>query len=92
MFSELVSQSAVAILAQGEGPSPMDLLIAHLIAAVVFSVVGIIVFCLCLFVMDKLTPFSIIKEIGEDHNQALGIIIGAIVLGMSIIIAAAISG
>lgn len=70
----------------------MDLLIAHLIAAVVFSAVGIIVFCLCLFVMDKLTPFSIIKEIGEDHNQALGIIIGAIVLGMSIIIAAAISG
>ncbi|QEG39656.1 hypothetical protein UC8_16520 [Roseimaritima ulvae] len=70
----------------------MDLLIAHLIAAVVFSVVGIVVFCLCLFVLDKLTPFSIIKEIGEDHNQALGIIIGAIVLGMSIIIAAAISG
>lgn len=65
---------------------------AHLIAAVVFSLVGIVVFALCLFLMDKITPFSIVKEIGEEHNVALGIIVGAIVLGISIIVAAAIQG
>ena len=78
-------------LADGE-PTPVQMLGAHLIAAVVFSIVGIIVFALCLFLMEKMTPFSIIKEIGEEHNQALGIIVGAIVLGISIIIAAAILG
>lgn len=79
-------------LAQELAVSPTQLLGAHLIAAVVFSIVGIIVFFLCLLLMEKITPFSIIKEIGEEHNQALGTIVGAIVLGISIIIAAAILG
>ena len=79
-------------LAQELAASPMQMLGAHLIAAVVFSLVGIVVFALCLLLMEKATPFSIIKEIGEEHNQALGTIVGAIVLGISIIIAAAIFG
>jgi len=79
-------------LAQEVAASPVQMLGAHLIAAVVFSLVGIVVFALCLVLMEKLTPFSIIKEIGEEHNVALGIIVGAIVLGISIIIAAAIFG
>lgn len=73
-------------------PSAMQLLGAHLIAAVVFSLVGIVVFFLSLLLMEKLTPFSIVKEIGEEHNQAMATIIGAIVLGISIIIAAATLG
>lgn len=92
MFSEQIRQYALASLAQVEAPSSLEILGGHLLAAIVFSIVGIIVFCVCLFIMDKLTPFSIVKEIGEDHNQALGTIIGAIVLGISIIIAAAILG
>ena len=92
MFSEQIRQYALASFAQVEAPSSLEILGGHLLAAIVFSIVGIIVFCVCLFIMDKLTPFSIVKEIGEDHNQALGTIIGAIVLGISIIIAAAILG
>ncbi len=42
--------------------------------------------------MDKLTPFSIRHEIVEEHNQAMALIVGAIVLGVSLIIAAAILG
>ena len=80
-----------SVLAQTE-PSSMSLLGAHLIAAIVFSIVGIIVFFGSLLLMEKLTPFSIIKEIGEEHNTAVAIIIGAIVLGISVIIAAAILG
>lgn len=79
-------------LAQDITPTPTQLLGAHLIAAVVFSIVGIIVFFLCLLLMEKITPFSIVREINEEHNVALGIIVGAIVLGMSVIIAAAILG
>ena len=73
-------------------PGPMQLLGAHLIAAVVFSLVGIVVFALSLLVMEKATPYSIVKEIVEEHNQAMAVIVGAIVLGISVIIAAAILG
>ncbi|MGV3485256.1 MAG: DUF350 domain-containing protein [Planctomycetaceae bacterium] len=80
------------LIGQAEPQSSMSLLGQHLIAAVVFSVVGVIVFFVCLLLMEKLAPFSIIKEIGEEHNEALGTIVGAMVLGISIIIAAAILG
>jgi uncharacterized membrane protein YjfL (UPF0719 family) len=42
--------------------------------------------------MEKVTPFSIRKEIEEDQNIALGIIIGAAFIGLAIILAAAIKG
>ena len=70
----------------------MEILGGHLIAAIVFSLVGIIVFFLCLLLMEKITPFSIVKEIIDEHNQALALIVGAVVLGISLIIAAAILG
>jgi uncharacterized membrane protein YjfL (UPF0719 family) len=38
------------------------------------------------------TPFSLKKEIEEDQNVAVGIVIASIIIGIAIIIAAAISG
>jgi uncharacterized membrane protein YjfL (UPF0719 family) len=38
------------------------------------------------------SPFSVKKEIEDDQNNALAIIIGALIIGISIIIAAAING
>ncbi|EMI58170.1 DUF350 domain-containing protein, partial [Rhodopirellula sallentina] len=69
-----------------------DVLLEHLLAACVFSVVGIVVFVVCLILAEKLTPFSLIHEIGEEHNMAVSIVVAAIVLGISVIIAAAIMG
>ena len=82
----------MSLLAQEGEPSQLAILGGHLFAAIVFSVVGIIVFFLVLLLMDKVTPFSIIKEIIEEHNQAVAIIVAAIVIGISLIIAAAILG
>ncbi|KLU03108.1 putative transmembrane protein [Rhodopirellula islandica] len=70
----------------------LELLLQHLVAACVFSVVGIVVFLGCLVLMEKLTPFSILHEIGEEHNLAVSIVVAAIVLGISIIIAASVIG
>ena len=39
-----------------------------------------------------LTPFSIRKEIEEDQNVALGIVIGSVIIGLALIIAHAIGG
>jgi uncharacterized membrane protein YjfL (UPF0719 family) len=40
--------------------------------------------------VDKLTPYALWKEIVEEKNVALAIMVGAISLGMCIIIAAAV--
>jgi putative membrane protein len=82
----------LGLIGQAEPRTMMGILGGHLLAAVVFSIVGIVVFFLSLLLMEKLAPFSIIREIGEEHNEALGTIVGAMVLGISIIIAAAIMG
>jgi len=61
-----------------------------MLSTIVYSLIGIVVFVIAYLVMDKFTPFSISKEIEEDQNVALGIIIGSIFIALAIIIAAAI--
>jgi putative membrane protein len=67
-----------------------DTLLANLVAAAVFAALGIVVFLVSFVVIDRLTPYALWKEIIEEHNTALAILIGAIALGISIIVAAAI--
>lgn len=63
-----------------------------LLWSLVYAVIGVVIFGLAFWVVTKVTPFSVRKEIEEDQNIALGIIIGAVILGISIIIGAAITG
>ena len=63
-----------------------------LLASVVYSVIGVTLFAASFLLITLLSPFSIRKEIEEDHNTALGIVIGSIMLGIALIIAAAING
>ncbi len=66
--------------------------IGHLVAALVFVLIGLIFFAIAFVVMAKATPFSIRKEIEEDQNTALAIIMGSIIIGIAIIIGMAIQG
>ncbi len=68
---------------------PTDFL-PDLIAAAVYSVLGIVLFVAAFAVLDRLTPGSLWTEIIEEHNTALAVIMGAISIGISIVIAAAI--
>ena len=63
-----------------------------LVSSVVFSGIGLVIFLLAWRAMHWLSPFSIRKELEEDHNTAVGIVIGAVMLGLAIIISAAIHG
>ena len=65
-------------------------LFANLTAAVVFALLGIVVFVGSFFILDRLTPYSLWSEIVERQNTALATLIGLISLGIGIIIAAAI--
>jgi uncharacterized membrane protein YjfL (UPF0719 family) len=63
-----------------------------IVSALLFSAMGLLLFGLAFFVIVKVSPFSIRKEIEEDQNTSLGIIIGAVIIGISLIISAAIQG
>lgn len=76
----------------GDAPVHDPLTGVNLLGAVVFALVGVVVFVAVFWVIVKISPFSVRKEIEEDQNSALAIIIGAVMLGIAVIIAAAIHG
>jgi len=61
-----------------------------MLAALAYSIVGLIVFALAFVIVDRLTPYHLWKEIIDDQNVALAIIVGAVAIGIAIIVAAAI--
>ncbi len=67
-------------------------LLSVLLTASAFVLLGLIVFGIAFLIVVRFSPFSVKKEIEEDQNTALAIIIGAIIIGISIIIGAAIGG
>lgn len=64
----------------------------QLLVAAVFSILGLAILGLVWLLLVKILPFSLRKEMEDDQNIALGIVLGALILGISIIIAAAIHG
>jgi uncharacterized membrane protein YjfL (UPF0719 family) len=62
------------------------------IASVIFTAIGLIFFGLSFFLITKLVPFSMRKEIEEDQNTSLGIIVAAVIIGIALIISASIGG
>jgi putative membrane protein len=61
-----------------------------LLNAVVYSLLGILIFMLAFFLIDRLTPYHLWKEIVDDKNIALAILVGAMSIGMCMIIAMAV--
>ncbi len=70
----------------------LDDLVPTLMVTLVFVAIGLVVFALAFAIVVLVTPFSVKKEIEEDHNTALAIIIGAIIIGIAMIISSAIQG
>ncbi len=62
----------------------------QLIPTVIYFLVGLGMFGFSVWLMEKVTPFSIRKEIEEDQNVALGITLGSTLIGLAIILAAVI--
>ncbi len=58
----------------------------------IYTVFGVIVFGVSFWLMVKISPFPIRKELETDHNTAVAILMGSVILGLAIIIAAALHG
>lgn len=62
----------------------------NILASIAYSAVGTVIFIVAYKVMERILPFNMDKELSEDHNTAVGILIGSIMIGLAIIIAASI--
>ena len=65
-------------------------LLYGIIATIIYSALGLAVLLIGFKVFDKVTPFSLNKEIAEDNNIAAGVVVAGIMIGLGIIVAAAI--
>ena len=70
----------------------LDDLLPVLTTTIVFVLMGLIVFAIAFLIVVLAAPFSVKKEIEEDHNVSLAIIIGAVIIGVAMIISSAIQG
>jgi putative membrane protein len=59
-------------------------------AALLFAFIGITVFVLAFAIIDRMTPYHLWREIVQEKNVALAILVGAMSIGICIIIAAAV--
>ena len=69
---------------------PMENLLPVVVTTLVFVLIGLIVFAIAFLVIAKAAPFSVRKEIEDDQNVALAIVIASVILGSALIIAAAV--
>lgn len=70
---------------------PADLS-THLINTVIFTLLGLFIFIGGFWLMDKFSPYDLWKEIVEEQNRALAILVGSMSVGVAIIIAAVMIG
>ena len=65
-------------------------IVQNIQAALVFAVIGIVVFVGAFALIDRMTPYHLWDEIVREKNLALAVLVGAMSIGICIIIAAAV--
>jgi len=79
-----VAATAAASTVAGP-PVPMWRL---LIDASIFGVVGILLLIVGYYVWELVTPYNVRKELQENKNVAVAIVVAAFIVGMAIVVAA----
>ena len=62
------------------------------LSTLLYTVFGVVVFAIAFWAMIKISPFPIRHELETDHNVAVAILMASVILGLAIIIAAALHG
>lgn len=68
----------------------MEFRIDHFLNALIYAILGVVIYWVAFVVSDKMTPVDIWGEIVQKQNIALAILVGFMSLGIGIIIAAAV--
>src|SRR5437764_8488861 len=67
-------------------------LVTQIVTTIIFLVIGLCFFALSDWLVERVLPRSLRKGIEEDKNVALAIVIAAVILGVALIVSAAIRG
>ena len=62
---------------------------AAFLGSILYAIIGVFIFWLCFVIVDKITPYELWREIVEKQNKALAMLVAAMSLGISNILAAA---
>ena len=69
----------------------MDTIVfAEIVSTIFYTFLGLVLLVLCWVIIERITPLSLRKELEEDQNTAIAIVIGSVFLSLAIIIAAVI--
>ena len=71
---------------------PMNQMVDLIIETLAFTLIGLVLFAIAFWIIVKVSPFSIRKELEDDQNIALGIVIASVIIGIALIVSAAIHG
>ena len=64
----------------------------YVVNSIVYSLIGIVILVVCFWIIEKITPENLWKEILINQNKALSILAGAFMIAIAIIISSAIHG
>ena len=70
----------------------MEQFVRTLLVTLAYVGLGLALFAFAFWIIVKISPMSIKKEIEDDQNSALAILIASVILGISLIVSAAIHG
>lgn len=71
----------------------MDLIhFQPIVNSIIFSLLGIVILLVAYFIIEKITPENTWKEVVQKNNIAVAIVFAAFIIGISMIISAAIHG
>ncbi|MCC9072153.1 DUF350 domain-containing protein [Flavobacterium sp. F-65] len=71
----------------------MDLIhLQPIVNSIIFSLIGIVILLVAYFIIEKITPENTWKEIVQKNNIAVAIVFAAFIIGISMIVSAAIHG
>ena len=71
---------------------PMNQMADLVVETLAFTLIGLLLFAIAFWIIVKVSPFSIRKELEDDQNIALGIVIASVIIGIAMIVSAAIHG
>ena len=69
-----------------------DTIIRGVAASLIFSIIGLVVFVAGFFVVRKMLPFDVHKELEVDQNTSVGLVVASFILGLAFIIGMSIHG
>lgn len=71
---------------------PLNQMVDLVVETLAFTLIGLLLFAIAFWIIVKVSPFSIRKELEDDQNIALGIVIASVIIGIALIVSAAIHG